>query len=191
MNTIELIINNYYPNYDWTDCTVDFLELPDDIDDIHFLIECRDEYVAYPKKEKDSQECRSHFQEEEIHQQPEKIDINKLFEESRIVSNYDEVLTNEQTQPGQTQLSNNNQASSSGSIRLTSTKDIAKTTQPLRQPSNYSLSRYPEQSYRTFSKKGKLDSLEVIKSMPQKIYNSTPSFFFIYQISMFLLSVIF
>ena len=43
---MEKLIEQFYPNYA---CEEDFLELPIDIDDVHFLNECRYECNGYPK----------------------------------------------------------------------------------------------------------------------------------------------
>ena len=44
---MDRIIESKYPNYDWTR---DFEELPKDIDDLNFMMECRYEYEDYSIK---------------------------------------------------------------------------------------------------------------------------------------------
>ena len=44
---MEELIEQFYPNYAWEE---DFIEIPTDIDDIHFLIECRNEYDQYHER---------------------------------------------------------------------------------------------------------------------------------------------
>ena len=77
---------------------------------------------------------------------------------------------NVQTTPS---VGSNNQASSSSLVRLTIAENSSITMLPLRQQSNYELLGYPEQSYRTFSKRGMPYSLEVMKSMPQQKYHGS------------------
>ena len=69
--------------------------------------------------------------------QLENININKLVKESGIVSNYDEFYMPDQEITTQ---NINNQASSSGSVRLTTIEKNGITTQPLRHPSSYEFS---------------------------------------------------
>ena len=80
-------------------------------------------------------------EEEEIAKQLEEIDIDDLIEKSIIVENYDEIHMNVQTTPT---IGSNNQVSSSSPIRLTTTENISRTMQPLRQQSNYEFSGYSE-----------------------------------------------
>ena len=67
-------------------------------------------------------------------------------------------------------VGSNNQASSFSIVKLITTKNTSRTIQPLREQSNYEILTYPEQSFRTFSKRRKPDLLEVIKTMPHQNY---------------------
>ena len=62
-------------------------------------------------------------------------------------------------------VGNNNQASSSSIARLTATENTSAMTQPLSHQSNYEFLSYPDRCFRTFSKRRKLDPLDVIKTM--------------------------
>ena len=44
---MEELIEQFYPHYS---CKEGFLEIPTDIDDVYFPIECRHEYNKYPRK---------------------------------------------------------------------------------------------------------------------------------------------
>ena len=44
---MEELIEQFYSNYAWKE---DFLEIPTDIGNVHFLIECRYEYDEYLKR---------------------------------------------------------------------------------------------------------------------------------------------
>ena len=56
---MDKIIENEYPNYDWS---VDFEELPDNIEDVKFLTECRYKYEEYYMKLNNKEECRKGIQ---------------------------------------------------------------------------------------------------------------------------------
>lgn len=141
--------------------TTDFDEPPEDIDNVHFLIKCWYGLNMYPRKQDNLEKISLIWfneeliteKEEEIARQLEKIDIEKMIKETLIVLNYDEIYMN--MQPAQSNNNNLMPISSFSYVRITNTKNTARTTQPLRQSSSYQFSQYLEQSYRTFSRRGK------------------------------------
>ena len=85
------MIEQFYPNYEWKE---DLLKIQIDIDDVHFLIECRYEYNGYLNRIRLKESYKEEellTKEEEITKQLEKIDIDDLIEKSRIIDNYDRI----------------------------------------------------------------------------------------------------
>lgn len=69
------------------------------IDDAHFIIECRYKYHECPKSTRIDENLREEeflIEEEEIHEQLEEIDINGLIKRSGISENYNEIHINVQ-----------------------------------------------------------------------------------------------